>query len=403
MRSKERNSKIDIKRLDKIIKKTIEAINASKKQIYDIAETARKECKRLEQELAELREQAKKIIETVEKLENELRESRRQLMLLSRNFGEGSETKLREAYERADNLRIELAVKKEQEQNIIMRRNEIEIRLKEAYKTVEKAENLITQVGKAMDYLSGDLDNLSFQLKDLQHKHNLGIKIIEAQEEERKRVARDIHDGPAQSMSNVVLKAEICEKLIDVDIQRTKDELKELKNVVRGCLQDVRRIIYDLRPMSLDDLGLLPTIERYVSNFQLETGIETRFRTGGKFDDISPVVSLTVFRIVQEALSNVKKHADANDVIIHLSCANDTLSLFIFDNGKGFNIKELSKKNRDESGGFGIYSMKERVELLDGSFEISSEIGKGTRLKIDIPLQVKGEVKDEQYTGSHSR
>ncbi|MBZ4644857.1 MAG: two-component system, NarL family, sensor histidine kinase DegS [Petroclostridium sp.] len=396
------NNKLDITKLDKIIKKTIEAINASKNQIYDIAEGARKECKRLEQDLAELKEQAKQIIKAVEKLEKELKESRRNLMLLSKNFANRSDAKLKEAYEKADSLRIDLAIKKEQEQNIIVRRNELEIRLREAYKTVERAEDLITQIGTVMEYLSGDLLDLSFQLKNIQQKQNLGIKIIRAQEEERQRVARDIHDGPAQSMSNVVLKAEICEKLIDVDVQKAKNELRELKMVVRGCLQDVRRIIYDLRPMSLDDLGLIPTIQRYVSNYQAETNIETRFRTNGNCEDISPVISLTAFRIIQEALNNVKKHAQAQSVTVNISFTESILSLHIFDDGKGFNLDEVAKKSCDQSGGFGLYSMKERVELLNGTFEIQSEIGKGTKLNIEIPLKSKEGVQDEKNKNTNS-
>jgi len=129
------------------------------------------------------------------------------------------------------------------------------MRLKEAYKTVEKADNLISQIGISLSYLTGDLENVSLQIEDMKQKRLLGIRIIKAQEEERQRVAREIHDGPAQSMSNIVLKAEICERLVDSDPEKAKDELRTLKSVVRDTLRDVRKIIYDLRPMSLDDLG----------------------------------------------------------------------------------------------------------------------------------------------------
>ena len=134
----------------------------------------------------------------------------------------------------------------------------------------------------------------------------MGLRIIQAQEEERQRVARDIHDGPAQSMSNVVLKAEICERLFSVDLDKARDELQKLKDIVRDCLKDVRKIIYNLRPMSLDDLGLIPTLQRLILTFRNDTGIEATFNKNGVFDDISPGISLTIFRIVQEALSNVQ-------------------------------------------------------------------------------------------------
>jgi len=140
------------------------------------------------------------------------------------------------------------------------------MRLKEAYKTVEKADNLISQIGISLSYLTGDLENVSLQIEDMKQKRLLGIRIIKAQEEERQRVAREIHDGPAQSMSHIVLKAEICERLVDSDPEKAKDELRTLKSVVRDTLRDVRKIIYDLRPMSLDDLGLIPTLQRYIEN-----------------------------------------------------------------------------------------------------------------------------------------
>ncbi|MCG8499452.1 MAG: sensor histidine kinase [Firmicutes bacterium] len=396
------SKKVDLNNLDNIIKKTICAINKSKEQIFDISESARQECKRLEQELNDLKEQLKQMFKNIENIEIGLKASRRRLIALSKQFANRSEAELKAAYDKADGLRIELAVKKEQEQNFIVRRNELEIRLKQAYKTVGKAEELMSQVEIAMGYLTYDLQGLSFQLESMQQKQYLGMKIITAQEEERQRVARDIHDGPAQTMSNVVLKADICERLLDVDISKAKDELKDLKRVVRGCLQDVRRIIYDLRPMSLDDLGLVPTIERYVSNYENEMGINVKFKAEGSPDDIRSVISLTTFRIVQESLNNVRKHAQADSVMIDLSFTEDILLMYIHDNGRGFNPEEASQNIDDTSSGFGLCSMRERVELLGGVFKIRSDIGKGTRLNVEIPLHLSEEEKDAENKGSYS-
>lgn len=388
--------KIDVVRLDKIIKKAIEAISSSKTEIYDIADSARKECKRLEEELKQLKEQVREHIEKVEQMEEELKESKRKLMAVNKNFSRYTQEELKDAYEKADNLRVELAVKREQEQFHIRRRNELEVRIKEAWKTVQKADNLITQVGAALGFLTGDLQDISSQLEDMQHRQMLGLKIIKAQEEERQRVARDIHDGPAQLMSNVVLKAEICERMIDVDLEKAKTELQNLKKIVRESLQDVRKIIYNLRPMSLDDLGLVPTLQRYIMTLQEDTGISVSFKTRGSFEDLKPLISLTVFRIVQESVNNIKKHANASSVSINLEFLDKDLRLNISDNGKGFNVEKLKEKHDDISGGFGLYSMRERVDLLGGEMEISSESGKGTRLNIVIPFIQEEEDTNEQ-------
>lgn len=388
--------KIDIARLDKIVKKAIEAINDSKTEIYDIAESSRRECKRLDEELDLLKQQVAQLINEVDVLEADLKESKRKLMLINRNFANCSQEQLKEAYEKADNLRVELAIKRENEQFLIRRRNDLEIRIKDAYKTVQKADNLIAQVGAALGYLTGDLLEVSSQLEGLQQKQLLGLKIIKAQEEERQRVARDIHDGPAQLMSNVVLKAEICERMIDVDLDKAREELKNLKRVVRDSLQDVRKIIYNLRPMSLDDLGLIPTLQRYVTTYQEETGIAVSFQTNGDFTEIKPVVSLTVFRIAQEAMNNVSKHANAENISVSLEFLANGIRLYIGDDGTGFDTEKLKVRNDDISSGFGLVSMQERVELLSGEMTINSEPGKGTRLNIMIPFTKEGEVMNDK-------
>ncbi|HEY8348849.1 MAG TPA: sensor histidine kinase [Clostridia bacterium] len=385
---------INVAQLDKIIKKTIRAINESKSELYEIAEISRRECKRLEDELAELKEQVKQLISEIEVLEVALKESKRRLMLMNKNFAQHTEEELKEAYEKADSLRVELAVKREMEKYLIKRRNELEVRIKDAIRTVQKADKLITQVGVALGYLTGDLQEVSLQLEGLQQKQLLGLKIIKAQEEERQRVARDIHDGPAQMMSNVVLKAEICERLIDADPDKARMELQNLKKIMRDSLQDVRKIIYNLRPMSLDDLGLVPTLQRYVLTFQEETGISVSFITKGSQPELKPVISLTVFRIVQEALNNVVKHAKANTVVMQLEFLDESLRLFVYDDGVGFDTVRLNERNEDVSSGFGLVSMRERIELLGGDMRISSEPGKGTRLNIIIPFTREEEVND---------
>lgn len=386
--------KINVKKLNKIINKTITAINNSKTEIYDIAEGSRNECRRLEEELEVLKKQVTKLIGEVEVLELALKQSKHRLMVINKNYENYSQQELKEAYEKADNLRVELAVKRETEQNLIRRRNELEIRIKDAIKTVQKAENLISQVCMALGYLAGDLQKVSSQIESLQHKQLVGQKIIKVQEEERKRVAREIHDGPAQLLSNVVLKAELCERMLDVDLEKAREELRDLKKTVRDSLQDVRRIIYNLRPMSLDDLGLIPTLQRYVITIQEESGIAVSFQTNGVQPELKSEISLTVLRIIQEAMNNVVKHAKATCITVHIDFLPMELKLFVIDDGVGFDIEKIQEKSDDISSGFGLISMRERVELLNGEMLISSEPGRGTRLNIMIPFTQEEEESD---------
>ncbi len=377
--------------MNEIITKTIKSLETGKNEIVEIAENSRKECKRLEEELITLKKQVFEIVSVIENLEHDLKLSKKKLYDVNKAFNSYSQNELAQAYQTADNIRVELAVRREQETFLIRRRNDLEIRIKDCIKTLERADSLIGHVGIALDYLSGDLQNAGEQLDNLQQRQFLGIKIIEAQEEERKRVAREIHDGPAQSMSNIVIKAEICERLMDKDIDDARKELQNLKKVMRDSLQEVRKIIYNLRPMALDDLGLLPTLERYVISFKEETGIDVQLRSRAINEEIKPVISLAVFRIVQEALNNVLKHAQAKRVSILLELVNKKLNIIIADNGVGFNTEDVKSIEPDSTGGFGLFSMKERVALLEGEVDIVSQIGVGTKITIHIPLLDEGE------------
>lgn len=376
----------DVSRLNRIIKNTLNMIDKSREAIYDIAEGARRECIHLEEELNQLKTEVKDIIAKSEELEAELKKSRQKLALISKSFDKYSQDDIRIAYENADKIRIELAVNRERERFSIVKRNDLERRLKEAKLTVDKADSLVNQVGTVMDYLSGDMSNLNDHLEDAEKRRYLAIRVIKAQEEERSRVAREIHDGPAQIMSNVVLKAEICEKLIDMDLEKTKNELRELKRIVRESLQDVRRIIYDLRPMSLEDLGLIPTMQKYIDKFTSETGIEVSFQQKGEYRIISDKnLSLTLFRVIQEALSNIRKHSNAKEASIRLEFAPLGVALKISDNGKGFDTSLIKVDKDDRSGGFGLFSMSERIELLNGTMQVTSNPGKGTVVSVVLP------------------
>lgn len=386
------NFKNNSVQMDEIIDKTIKALDSGKKEIIEIAENSRKECKRLEEELEDLKNKVFESLNEIEDLEHKLKASKKRLFEVNKNFGNYSQSELASAYQYADDLRIKLAVKREQESFLIKRRNDIEIRIKDSLKTMERADKLIGHVGIALEYLSSDLKGMGEQMDNLQQKQFLGLKIIEAQEEERKRVAREIHDGPAQSMSNAVIKAEICEKMLDKSLEDARIELQNLKQVMRDSLQEVRKIIYNLRPMALDDIGLLPTLERYVISFKESTGINVSLKYRGLDEVIKPIISLTVFRIVQEALNNILKHSKSKTASVVLEKIGEKLSIIIFDTGVGFDINTIKKNGFDLNGGFGIFSMKERISLLEGEFNLESELGKGTRMKILIPLNDNGEV-----------
>lgn len=377
---------MNISRLNEILQNTIDSIKGSKDEILEIADHSRNECKKLEDELKSLKTKIRDTLMQVELLEELDKSGRNNLSSKSKNFHLFSETQIKEAYDIANENRIKLLLKREEEKHLIERRNEIEIRLKSSYNIYNKAENISKQISVATEYLMGNAGNIAETVDELSKRHYMGIKIIEAQEEERLRVARDIHDGPAQSLANIIVKAELCERLIEMDKGRAKSELNNLKDVIRGTLKDVRKIIFDLRPMSLDDLGLIPTLERHISIFEEDTDIKASIKIYGSFNGLEHAIQVAIFRIVQESLSNIRKHSKAKSASIIIEKSITKLNLSIIDDGIGFDPENYKESYGSISSGFGLINIKERVELLNGNFHITSSSSFGTKLSIFIPL-----------------
>ena len=374
---------IDVKTLDKIIKKTISSIRDSRGQIYEVYEMARDELENVKRDVDRVKNETAEIIERVDKLERQERKARIHLMEVSRDFKRHPENEVREAYEEARKIQIDLAVAREQEQNLRRQRNDQEVRLRNLGGTVAKAEQLVSQVGVVLDYLGNQMSVAFAQIETLQNAQQLGAQIIRSQEEERRRVARDIHDGPAQAMANIVFRAEVCERLIDSDVERAKLELRELREHIRATLGEIRKIIFDLRPMALDDLGLVPTIRGVLDVFRTQYGIFTEIAVTGRERRLASHTEIGLFRVAQEALNNVVKHAQASTVRVRIEFAPVGVTLVIEDDGKGFD----AANDDAPTGHFGLMGMRERLQLLQGKFSIKSTPGKGTRVMITVPLE----------------
>ncbi|GAB6086943.1 sensor histidine kinase [Alkaliphilus crotonatoxidans] len=376
------SQKVDIKDMNEILEKTISAIEESKEAVFEIAESARKECSILKKQLSDIKLRIQSVMKEVERQEAAEKSSRKRLLEVSKDFSRYRENDIRRAYERANELQIQLIIKRQEECDLIRQRTELEMRYKHSEDILRKAEDITSKIGVVMEYLGGNLKDFTNTLEDIQQRAVVGRRIIQAQEEERHRVARDIHDGPAQSLANLTIKAEVCEKLIDIDQDRAKHELQDLRNVLRDSIKDIRKIIYNLRPMSLDDLGFIPTVQRYIEGFQEDTKIPVDFIILSRRPMEDPVKNLAIFRIIQEALNNIRKHAKAQSVKIKLEISNQNIQLTISDDGVGFDAE--ASNGTSEGGGFGLLNIRERVELLDGTLQIKSAPNKGTRIYVNL-------------------
>ncbi len=218
-----------------------------------------------------------------------------------------------------------------------------------------------------------------------------GLHILESHEYERNRIAMDLHDSSVQSLTGLVHKTELCMRLVDIDAVRVKLELQTMIEVIRSVINGMREIIYNLRPMSLDNLGLGVTIEAYCHQLKKNHDMEVVFHNMEDEPELPSICKVTLYRILQEACCNIVKHAKASKTEVTLTCDNHKLNLIVQDNGIGFDTQKKSELSDGANCGFGLSMMKERVVLLGGTIQIKSVSGEGTTVSVEIPLQEKEE------------
>jgi two-component system, NarL family, sensor histidine kinase DevS len=203
-------------------------------------------------------------------------------------------------------------------------------------------------------------------------------RVVEGQELERQRLARELHDETGQALTSILLGLKTVEDAPDIALMRA--EVANLRELVVGTLQDVRRLAVELRPKALDDFGLVPAVERLVQTFSEATGIDVQFEAQLGAERLPEAVETTIYRIVQEALTNVVKHARARNVSILLVRRDGAATAVIEDDGRGFDAEQLRED------GMGLVGMRERVGLLDGRLLVESSPATGTTLAVEVPL-----------------
>lgn len=207
------------------------------------------------------------------------------------------------------------------------------------------------------------------------------LQVLDIQEKERQRIARDIHDSSLQNLTHLVHKIELSSMYIDEDPIKAKLELAAINKNLRMVIQEIRNTIFNLRPMSIDDLGLKESLEQLINKMKEDFKIEI----DSSIENIhcnNSLILINIFRIVEECLNNVMKHSAASKVFVEVKRKNEDCVIIVCDNGKGFLKETLSGKN----GHFGLDILKERVEVLLGTITIDTKVGCGTRIKIVIPL-----------------
>ena len=229
---------------------------------------------------------------------------------------------------------------------------------------VEEVERLAHAFGKLLERIEAE-------------RRRAGRLQLRAQEEERKRVARDLHDEVNQALTAILLR---LEALTHTAPPRLRDELTETKRLANQAMDELLQLARQLRPTALDDHGLLPAIEDQLRRFRSQHGIETELTAAGDLGELPGEQQLVLYRITQEALTNVARHSGASSVSVDIRREDGAVALAIEDDGDGFEVDRARR-------GLGLDGMAERARLVHGQFEVSARPGRGTTLSLRVPAQ----------------
>ncbi|MDU5110939.1 MAG: histidine kinase [Clostridium sp.] len=371
--------------IKEIIGDVIEEINDGKSKIFNISDKMRDDLEVSKQELKIIKSKLSEVIDEVDDLEKVDKAMRIKLVEESKRTTNADQAHFKLVYEEALETRVKFITKQNEEKELILKRDALERTLRDYIKSIEEAESAVNQINIALGYLQG---NFLEVLKDEDENSKMinEIKILEAQEVERKRIAREIHDGPAQYLANAMMRIDFCKVVVQKDLDKGLKELDDLKMNVKMALKEVRGIIYDLRPLSLEERGFNDAINELINRITQENNIEIHSFIEEYPREIDKAIQISAYRIVQEILNNMKKHSNAKMVDLKVNYIDNYICIFVKDDGVGFDVRKTLARTKEKGNCYGLLGIYERVKSLGGRVDIKSFDGDGVTFKIKLPI-----------------
>lgn len=386
-----------LQQLDQVFAQVIETLEKSRENIFEINQDCEKQCLQLETEMREINQKIQQVIEEGDQYQKKERQARIRLMEVSKQFDTMTEADIKKAYDNAQALQIKLQEVRQQENYLKLRRMEIENQIRQYRSINNKADNLLNSTLLALKLVQGSADKLSGTIEKVNRKNQLELWIVETQEAERRKIARELHDGPAQSLASILIRLDLIMRMMPGEPGDIYHELENIKAIGAESLTDVRSIMYDLKPSLMHEQGLHITLKEYFNEYEAKYSFFIDYVVFGQQRQYDLALEVGLFRMVQEAITNVRKHAGVNKALVKLEDNGSILTLVIKDEGCGFDLEEMDQQRES----YGILGMKERVQLFGGELEILSQPGEGTQIIIKVPLE--GEAEDGQNQGYNSR
>ncbi|MGE5672829.1 MAG: ATP-binding protein [Mycobacterium leprae] len=235
-----------------------------------------------------------------------------------------------------------------------------------------------------------------------EHRQAVAAQVLRALEDERKRIARELHDETSQSLTSIMVNLDVIEQQLTGLPDEVAGRLRLTREIAKRTLDETRRLMFDLRPAVLDDLGLVPALRWFFTQRVQPMGMPVGFEAVGFEERLPDDLETALFRIMQEAITNAVKHSRGHRLEVSLTRANGEIVGTVQDDGVGFNPVQAISRDA-QGGGMGLFGMQERAALVGGSVQVHSAPGRGTTVRVMVPDRVRGREAGEQHTGSIGR
>ncbi|NLW90823.1 MAG: hypothetical protein GXY34_04410 [Syntrophomonadaceae bacterium] len=372
-----------MERLDRILLNVVNTLEKGQNDIFDIAEECHQQAASMEVQVKEISDAITKSIAEVSRLEKIERYARLRLMEISRNFRSNSEETIKEVYDKARELQVTLANARQEEAALRHRRDEMERQQKKIKEIAVRADGFLGSTSVALKVLRGNIERINDNMEESVRRQQMEMWIIESQEAERRKIARDLHDGPAQSLAGILIRLDLIKQLWQGDMANIVVELNSIQDMGRETLSDIRRVMFDLKPSLFHEENFSTTLLEYFNDFEDKYNFTIDFSPIGSIGKYELPLEIALFRLVQEAITNIKKHAGVRRAMVKIEDTGSYLTIVIKDDGCGFDLNaDHSDKER-----YGIIGMKERVGLFGGELNIISSPGSGTQVIVKVPLE----------------
>jgi two-component system sensor histidine kinase DegS len=342
----------------------------------DLVENLTAEMKRVRDKLTEMKVQIDQTQLVVEREQQRNNDVFTELRAIQDNIDTVPRQDIKQKYDEAIEARFRLTTMRGQLEKFVSTREQL-----------EREQSLLRDMLQRMQGVDILPANNGDEPKDTGKSLNI-VRIIQAQEEERQRLARQMHDGPAQSLTNFILQAEICQRLFDRSPTRAAEELDNLKTVAGVTFQKVRDFIFDLRPMMLDDLGVVPTVRRYVDSFREKNDIEIKLDIFGDERRLATHREVMIFRGIQELLLLARDYANPTEISVRLDVGNTVVKIAVQDNGRGFDVEAAlnGEEGYQDPRVQSLITLKEKFELIRGTVSMVSNETDGTIVRLELPV-----------------